>query len=45
MSSATKLSLAEIRAVYARIAPHIHRTPVLTSSTFDALSGGLQGKT
>ena len=40
--TATKLSIAEIRAAYARIEQHIHRTPVLTSKTFDALSGGLQ---
>ena len=38
-ATATKLSLAEIRAAYARIEQHIHRTPVLTSKTFDALSG------
>jgi threonine dehydratase len=28
-----------IEAAHARIAPHIHRTPVLTSGTFDALTG------
>jgi threonine dehydratase len=28
-----------IEAAHARIAPHIHRTPVLTSATFDALTG------
>ena len=38
-ASATKLSLAEIRAAYARIEQHIHRTPILTCKTFDALSG------
>lgn len=41
-ATVTKLSIAEIRTAYARIAQHIHRTPVLTSKTFDALSGGLQ---
>lgn len=41
-ATVTKLSIAEIRTAYARIAKHIHRTPVLTSNTFDALSGGLQ---
>ena len=41
-AAATKLSLAEIRAAYARIEKHIHRTPVLTCKTFDDLSGGLQ---
>ena len=41
-ATATKLSLAEIRVAYARIEQHIHRTPVLTSKTFDTLSGGLQ---
>ena len=34
------LDLAAIRAAHARIAPHIHRTPVLTSATLDALCGG-----
>jgi threonine dehydratase len=28
-----------ILAAHARIAPHIHRTPVLTSASFDALAG------
>src|SRR5579863_4094265 len=28
-----------VEAAHARIAPHIHRTPVLTSATFDALTG------
>ena len=41
-ATATKLSIAEIRAAYARIEQHIHRTPVLTNKTFNALSGGLQ---
>src|SRR5437763_3166164 len=33
------IDLARIRAAHARILPHIHRTPVLTSSRFDAASG------
>ncbi len=32
-------SWAEILAAHARIAPRIHRTPVLTSSSLDAMSG------
>ena len=31
--------LADIRAAAARIAPHVHRTPVLTSSSLDAEAG------
>ena len=34
------LDLAAIRAAHARIAPYIHRTPVMTSATLDALCGG-----
>lgn len=34
-----KLTLADIRAAHARIADKIHRTPVLTSATLDALCG------
>jgi threonine dehydratase len=30
---------AEIEAARARIAPHVHRTPMVTSSTLDALAG------
>ena len=30
---------ADVVAAHARITPHIHRTPVLTSSFFDALTG------
>jgi threonine dehydratase len=30
---------ADIRAAHARIAPHIHRTPVLTSASLDEISG------
>ena len=32
--------LAAIRAAHARIAPHVHRTPVLTSDALDAATGG-----
>jgi threonine dehydratase len=32
--------LAAIQAAHARIRPHIHRTPVLTSASLDARSGG-----
>jgi threonine dehydratase len=34
------LTLADIRAAHARIADKIHRTPMLTSATLDALCGG-----
>jgi len=34
------LDLAAIRAAHARIRPHIHRTPVLTSTRLDAATGG-----
>jgi threonine dehydratase len=34
------LTLADIRAAHTRIADKIHRTPVLTSATLDALCGG-----
>ncbi len=34
------LTLSDIQAAHLRIAPHIHRTPVLTSATLDALCGG-----
>jgi threonine dehydratase len=34
------LTLASIRAAHDRIRPHIHRTPVLTSASLDAASGG-----
>lgn len=34
------LTLADIRAAHARIADKIHRTPVLTSATLDALCDG-----
>lgn len=33
------MDLAAIRAAAARIAPHVHRTPVMTSSTLDRESG------
>lgn len=35
----TTLTLADIHAAHARIADKIHRTPVLTSATLDALCG------
>ena len=34
-----KLSVSEIHEAHTRIAPHVHRTPVMTSETFDRLSG------
>ncbi len=33
------VTFADVRAAAARIAPHVHRTPVLTSRTADAASG------
>lgn len=33
-------SFADIRIAHARIAPHVHRTPILTSRSLDALVGG-----
>ena len=36
----TTLDLAAIRAAHQRIAPYVHRTPVMTSATLDALCGG-----
>jgi threonine dehydratase len=35
----TEITIAVVRAAAARIAPHAHRTPVLTSSQLDALVG------
>ena len=35
----TAPSLADIRIAHARIAPHIHRTPILTSREVDAAAG------
>lgn len=35
-----RLTLADIRAAHERIRDHIHRTPVLTSTTLDQQSGG-----
>ncbi len=37
--SGLEVQLAAIRAAHARIAPHVHRTPVLTSSRIDAMAG------
>ena len=34
------LTLADIQAAHLRIAPYVHRTPVLTSATLDELCGG-----
>jgi threonine dehydratase len=33
------VTLADIRTAHARIAPHIHRTPVLTSASLDEIAG------
>ncbi|NUQ79089.1 MAG: pyridoxal-phosphate dependent enzyme [Polyangiaceae bacterium] len=38
-SSRSIPSLADIRAAAARIAPHAHKTPVLTSRSIDAIAG------
>ena len=37
--SSTLPDLAAIRAAHARIAPHVHRTPVLTCRSLDAEAG------
>ncbi|HLQ37608.1 MAG TPA: threonine/serine dehydratase [Planctomycetota bacterium] len=34
-AAATRITIAEVRAAAARIRGHVHRTPVLTSATFD----------
>ncbi len=34
-----RLGLADVQAAQARIAPHVHRTPVMTSRTIDSLVG------
>ncbi len=39
MSTYTNITWADIEAAHARIAPHIHRTPVLTCRSIDALAG------
>jgi threonine dehydratase len=39
MKESLPIDLAAIRAAHQRIKPYIHRTPVLTSSRLDALSG------
>ena len=36
------VDLAAIRAAHARIRPHVHRTPVLTSRSLDAAAGLLK---
>ena len=33
------VTLADIRTAHARIAPHIHRTPVLTSASLNEIAG------
>src|SRR4051812_40777593 len=33
------ITLEAVRAAHKKIAPHIHRTPVLTSSTLDKMAG------
>src|SRR4051812_11695291 len=40
MSTETPCTLADIRSAYERIKDKIHRTPVMTSETFDAACGG-----
>ena len=37
--TAADLTIDDVRAAHARIAPHIHRTPVLTSSFLDEMTG------
>jgi threonine dehydratase len=39
LSADLSVSLADVRAARARIAPHVHRTPVLTSRRLDARLG------
>lgn len=36
---AERIGLEQIREAHARIAPHIHRTPVVTSSSLDTIAG------
>ncbi len=38
----TEVGVKEIREAAARIAPHIHRTPVMTSRTFNRMAGGVE---
>lgn len=38
-TAVASITLAEVRAAHARIAPRIHRTPVLTSASLDKISG------
>ncbi len=37
-----EVEVKEIREAAARIAPHIHRTPVMTSRTFNRMAGGVE---
>ncbi|MCS7036474.1 MAG: pyridoxal-phosphate dependent enzyme [Saprospiraceae bacterium] len=39
MSAYTDIRWADIEAAHARVAPHIHRTPILTCRSIDALAG------
>ncbi len=39
MTASLPVSLGDVRAARERIAPYVHRTPVLTSRTVDALTG------
>lgn len=39
-SNSSRPNLADIQEAHARIKPYIHRTPVLTSETFDRMLGG-----
>lgn len=41
-NNTNKVSIAGIRAAAKRIAPHVHRTPVLTCSALNELAGGRQ---
>ena len=38
-SSAVEISLKDVQEAAKRIEPHIHRTPVMTSSTLDGMAG------
>ena len=38
-STAAEISLKDVQEAAKRIEPHIHRTPVMTSSTLDNMAG------
>ena len=38
-STAAEISLKDVQEAAKRIEPHIHRTPVMTSSTLDGMAG------